>query len=301
MKQIATESLVGDTPTLEMNILQNNKAKTFVKLEGYNPTGSIKDRAALNIIKKKLATGELSDGKTILDASSGSFACAMSYFGKMYGFPVLTVTGSKMTEDKLKFVNYFGAKNVSIDAKFTIESNEYCKNKLIAENPEKFCFLDQLHNWDNPEAHFLTTGPEILRDFPNLTAVAFSIGSGGTLCGVSKFLREKSPNTKIIAVTAEKGTKIPGTAGFLDGEYETPFIKELNEKNRIDYTAVINEDDAKKNILNLRKNGLYAGIQTGGVIQGTIDAINELSLEGDIVLISGDSGWKNSDKLDLLV
>ena len=228
MKKLNVENLVGNTPTLKLNLFDHNNINTYIKLEGYNPTGSIKDRAALNIIRKKISYGELTDGKTILDASSGSFACSMSYFGMIYGFPVLTVTGTKMTEDKLKFVKYFGAKNVSIDAKFTIESNEYCKNRLIIENPDKFCFLDQLHNWDNPEAHYLTTGPELLREFPDLSAVVFSIGSGGTLCGVSKFLREKSPQTKIIAVTADKGTKIPGTAGFLDGEYETPFIKELD-------------------------------------------------------------------------
>ena len=172
---------------------------------------------------------------------------------------------------------------------------------MISENPNKYCFLDQLHNWDNPEAHYKTTGPEILRDFPNISAVAFSIGSGGTLCGVSKFLREYSPKTKIIAITADKGSKIPGTAGFLDGDYETPFIKELNDKNRIDYTALINQEDAKKNILDFRKYGLYAGIQTGGVIQGAKDAINELDIAGDILLISGDSGWKNSDILNLYV
>ena len=148
--------------------------------------------------------GELSQGKTILDASSGSFACAMSTLQDVW-ISCFNCNGNKMTEDKLKFVNYFGAKNVSIDAKFTIESNEYCKNKLIAESPEKFCFLDQLHNWDNPEAHYLTTGPEILRDFPNLTAVAFSIGSGGTLCGVSKFLREKKPKYKNNSRNRRKG------------------------------------------------------------------------------------------------
>jgi cysteine synthase len=301
MKALNIEQMVGNTPVVEIDLNLGKKINTFIKLEGYNPTGSIKDRTALFIIKEKLRSGELTSGKIILDASSGSFACSMAYFGKIFGFPVLTVTGSKMTEDKLKFVKYFGANNISIDAKFTIEGNRYCKDVLIAEKPNYYCFLDQLHNWENPNAHYQTTGSEILRDFPNISAVAFSIGSGGTLCGVSKYLKEHNPKTKIIAVTANKGTKIPGTAAFLDGEYETPFIKDFINDNRIDYTAVINEEMAIKNVIELRSKGLYVGIQTGGVIQGIKDAIKELDLTGDILLISGDSGWKNSEKLSQLI
>ena len=233
------EKLIGNTPTMELNLGLNNNVKTYLKLEGYNPTGSIKDRAALFILKDKIKKKELINGKTILDASSGSFACAITYFGNILGFPVITVTGSKMTEDKLNFVNYFGGKNIKIDANFTIECNRYCSEVLLKKNPEKYCFLDQLHNWQNPLAHYETTAPEILKRFPNIAAVVFSIGSGGTICGISRYFKKYSSKTKIIAVTAAKGTKIPGTAGFLDGEYETPFIKEFNQENRIDYTAVI--------------------------------------------------------------
>ncbi len=295
------EQLIGNTPILELSLGLDNKIKTYMKLEGSNPTGSIKDRAALFIIKDKLKKKKLIKGKTILDASSGSFACAISYLGNILGFPVVTVTGSKMTEDKLNFVNYFGGRNIKINANFTIDCNRYCSEVLLKENPEQYCFLDQLHNWENPKAHYETTAPEILERFPNVSAVVFSIGSGGTICGVSKFFKKFSPKTKIIAITASKGTKIPGTAGFLDGEYETPFIKEFNEDNRIDYTAVVSMEDAINNVLELRSRGVYAGIQTGGVVAGTINAIKELGISGDIVMISGDAGWKNSDKLKSII
>jgi len=225
----------------------------------------------------------------------------MAYFGQLYGYDVVTVTGDKMTEDKLNFVNFFGAKNIKYNGNFTIDSNLYCKEVLIKNNPEEYCFLDQLHNWNNPKAHYETTGPEILNDLPNVEAVAFSIGSGGTLCGISKYFRDNKPDTKIIGVTADVGTKIPGTAAFLDGEYETPFIKELFKENRITFMPTINLLDANKRTLELREKGIYSGIQTGAVMEGMVKAIDELNLSGDLLVISGDAGWKNSDKLSKLV
>jgi len=301
MKLESIFELVGNTPIIKIDLNLKNNINIYVKLEGHNPTGSIKDRAAFSIIKDKIAKKELIEDKKILDASSGSFACSMAYFGQLYGYDVVTVTGDKMTEDKLNFVNFFGAKNIKYNGNFTIDSNLYCKEVLIKNNPEEYCFLDQLHNWNNPKAHYETTGPEILNDLPNVEAVAFSIGSGGTLCGISKYFRDNKPDTKIIGVTADVGTKIPGTAAFLDGEYETPFIKELFKENRITFMPTINLLDANKRTLELREKGIYSGIQTGAVMEGMVKAIDELNLSGDLLVISGDAGWKNSDKLSKLV
>ena len=292
---------IGDTPIVGIKELGPNDNNLFMKLEGNNPTGSIKDRAALAIIKDKINKGELTREKTILDASSGSFACAMSFIGNFLGYSVTTVVGNKMTNDKYEFVKFFGAECIKYDANFTIESNRYCRNELLKSDPEKYCFLDQLHNPMNPLIHYQTTAPEIIEALPEVSAVSFSAGSGGTLCGISRFFKEFYPHVKMVEVGAASGTKIPGTAAFQDGEYITPFIDEYLANNRIDYRAEVSEHDAKKKVKLLRESGVYCGIQTGAVYQGTLDAIDKLSIKGPVVMISGDSGWKNTEKLSKLI
>ena len=292
--------MVGNTPTVKFNAAFGDSIEWHVKLEGYNPTGSVKDRAALALIKDKIKKGELKPGKKILDASSGSFATSIAFFGKILGFPVTVTTGGKMTKDKVAFIEYFGAEIIS-HGNFTIEGNRYCRDVIYPSEPEVYCFLDQLHNWKNAEIHYETTGPEILADLPEVSAVAFSLGSGGTLNGVSRFIREKKPDTKIVAVTAASGMKIPGTGSFVDGDYVSPFIADSRAIGHFDYTAVVEIEQAIIRVIELRKQGFYVGIQTGGVYQGMIDAVKELGIKGQVLIISGDAGWKNMDKLIKLV
>ncbi len=292
--------MVGNTPVVHFSSCIDDHVTFFIKLEGCNPTGSVKDRAALAIIRDKINKRELISGKTILDASSGSFACSIAMFGNILGFPVKVVTGSKMTEDKTAFIEYFNAERIS-HGNFTIEGNRYCSEILLRDAPERFCFLDQLHNWETANTHYVTTGSEILRDLPDISAVAFSLGSGGTLNGVSRYIRENSPETQIVAVTAAAGAKIPGTGAFVDGDYITPFIADSKAKGHFDYTATVDLDKAIQRVKELRQQGFYVGIQTGAVYQGMVDAIKDLSIRGKVLIISGDAGWKNMDKLLQLV
>jgi [CysO sulfur-carrier protein]-thiocarboxylate-dependent cysteine synthase len=287
---------IGNTPIIRFDTCQDSRIRGFIKLEGENPSGSVKDRPALALIKSKIQSGELNGDKTILDASSGSFACSVSMIGKILGYKVKVITGYKMTEDKIAFIKYFGGNMVS-HGNFTIEGNRYCREELLTKEPEKYCFLDQLHNWKNPQAHYETTGPEILRDLPNVSAVVFSLGSGGTLNGVSRYLRENKPDTKIIAVTASTGVKIPGIGAFVDGDYSTPFIDNSKSNKYFDYVAEVKYKDAVVRVKELAKQGFFVGIQTGAVYQGLLDAVNNLNLSGDVLIISGDAGWKNMDKL----
>ena len=286
---------IGNTPLVKVLCNDLSNIDFYMKLEGENPTGSIKDRTALGIITKEISEGRLIKGKTILDASSGSYACAMSYIGKILGFPVEVVSGSKLTNDKKNFINYFGAKLIS-HGDFTIEGNDYCK-ELYRKNTDKYCFLDQLHNWENPKIHFTTTAPEIIDAIPDVDAIAFSLGSGGTLSGIAKYVKKNNLNVKLIAVTATSGTKIPGTGSFVDGDYITPFIKELHDLNFLDYIAEIDMNSAIDGVRFLQKQGFYVGIQTGAVYNGALKGISSLGISGKVLLISGDAGWKNSDKL----
>ena len=157
--------------------------------------------------------------------------------------------------------------------------------------------MDQLHNWVNPDAHYLTTGPEIIRDLPSVKAIVFSLGSGGTLNGVSRFVKAANKDISIIAVTASAGVKIPGTGAFIDGDYVTPFIQQSFDDEVFDYIAEVSYKSAVDGMRYLSKQGFYVGIQTGAVYQGMLDAVDALGIKGDVLMISGDAAWKNMDKI----
>lgn len=289
-------SLVGNTPVVSYVSTEIGAARIFIKIEGQNPTGSVKDRACIYNINGAIKDEKLSHGDTILDASSGNMACSLAYFGAILGYSVEVVCSSKLTEDKASFIRYFGAKMHRL-GDFTIEGNRYCREVLMLKHPKKYSFLDQLHNWNNPKAHYETTGPEIIREFPNVSAVVGSLGSGGTLNGVARYIKQNNPSTKIVSVESESGTKIPGTGAFLDGDYVTPFIHQLQDENLVDKKVKINLINATKRIFSLRDQGFFCGLQTGAVVEAAVHFISENDITGDVVVISGDAGWKNMDKL----
>ncbi len=290
------EQLIGRTPCVLFRPKEMCSARVWLKLEGFNPTGSVKDRAALWNIRGAIRRGLLDSGKTILDASSGNMACALAYFGATMGYPVTVVCSSKLTKDKGDFIKYFGAK-LEMVGNFTIDGNKHCRDVIAAKEPEKYSFLDQLHNWDNPQAHYETTGPEILGDFPEVQAVFGSLGSGGTMNGVARYVREKRPATKIGVVESARGTKIPGVGSFVDGDYVTPFITQMRELNLADHCVQINLNNAEKRTVELAKQGFFCGIQTGAVVDALVGTVTHYGISGDVVAISGDTGWKNMDKL----
>lgn len=290
------EQAVGRTPHLRVRAPEAPGARVHVKLEGWNPTGSVKDRAGLRMIQEALASGTLSPGTTLLDASSGNMACALAYFGRILGYPTTVVVSSKLTEDKRNFLRFYGAEVVQV-GDFTIEGNQWCRELMEREGAERYHFFDQLHNWANPRAHQEGTGPEILDAFPDVEMVVASLGSGGTLCGTGQFLREKRPGVRIVAVQSASGTKLPGTGSFDDGDYVTPFIRKGLSEGIFDHVVKISEADAVRRTLELRDQGVFAGLQTGGVYHASLQAARELGVQGDVVFISGDAGWKNVDKL----
>ena len=229
MKYTDIMSMVGQTPHLRVRSAETPAARIHVKLEGYNPTGSVKDRACLNMIRTLEREGQLLPPVTLLDASSGNMACAIALFAKLYGFPATVIVNSKITADKRNFLQYFGAEVIEI-GDFTIEGNRYCREVLLQREPCKYLFLDQLHNWSNPQAYYESIGPEILADFPNVAMVVGSLGSGGTMNGTGRFLKEKKQGIKIVVVEAARGAKLPGTGSFDEGDYVTPFIQSARDE-----------------------------------------------------------------------
>jgi cysteine synthase len=233
--------------------------------------------------------------KTLIDASSGNMGCSLAYFGKAMGIRVRIVGSSKLTAEKRQFMEYFGA-TVETTGDFTIEGSRYCR-KLTESDPASWYFLDQLHNSENPAAHFKGTGPEILSQVPGVTAVVGSIGSGGTLLGTARYLKQQDDRIRIFAVEAASGTRLPGTAALADGDYRTPFIEEGFARDLFDLSVQVSEAEAVELARSLTSAGVFGGLQTYAVIAAAWRLIEAGELRGDIVVISGDTGWKNMDSL----
>ncbi|MGD0556250.1 MAG: pyridoxal-phosphate dependent enzyme [Streptosporangiaceae bacterium] len=287
--------MVGNTPLLRIPSPADSHARLLVKLEGYNPTGSVKDRACVAMLKAVKEDPRWDWSKTLLDASSGNMGCSIAYFGKAMGVNVRIVSSRKLTAEKRRFIEYFGA-SVETIGDFTIEGNQYCR-ELAESDPEQWYFLDQLHNSENPMAHIRSTGPEILSEVPRITAVIGSIGSGGTLLGVGSYLKQMNNQIQIFAVEAASGTRLPGTAALVDGDYRTPFIEQGFKDNIFDLSIQVSEAEAVDMARLLTQVGVFGGLQTCAVIAAAWRIIESHKLRGDVVVISGDTGWKNMDSL----
>jgi cysteine synthase len=287
--------MVGHTPSMRLRLPNVKLPPLFLKLEGYNPTGSIKDRACVFMMSSALKDGSLGPGKAVLDASSGNFACALAFYARILGHSSVVAVSSKLTSAKREFLKYLGTKIYEI-GDFTIEGNEFCR-KLAQDNPSDYYFLDQLHNWQNPRAHFEGTGPEILSEFPDVAMVIGSLGSGGTMTGVAQYLKQANPEIKIVTVECSSGSRIPGTGSFVDGDYITPFIRDARKNGLFDETIQVTEAEAAKSVRLLLEQGVFVGLQTGAVLHATLSNLTKFSVTGPVVALSGDIGWKSLDKL----
>jgi cysteine synthase len=294
-------SLAGDTPLLPVDLTTPGRrpCRLYVKLEGTNPSGSVKDRAAALMIRGKVDSGELRPGVTLLDASSGNFACAVAMFGRALGLDVTVVCNETLTADKARFIRYFGGQVVANDfGPYTYDGNRQCRMMLEQPGDRSYCFLDQLHNWDNPRAHETTTGPEILRDLPSCRLVVGSLGTGGTMLGVSRAVKGLRPDILIATVCSASGSRFPGVGAFDDGDYITPFMRTAQETCAFDFTVRINSTEVMRQLAALRGLGLFCGPQTAAVIASALRLADETDITDGIVVISGDAGWKNLDYLE---
>lgn len=286
--------MVGNTPHMRVRSDLAN-ACIYLKLEGCNPTGSIKDRTCTELVQDALNCGDLRPGICLLDASSGNFGCALAYYARLLGYDTFVVSSSKLTAAKKDFMEFYGAE-LRLVGSFTIEGNHFCR-EMVKAKPGKYCFLDQLHNWGNPRAHYKTTGPEILSAFPDVSLIVGSLGSGGSLLGTAQYIKERVPQVRVVAVQAAIGSRLPGTASLNEGDYVTPFIEKGFRENVFDHTVEVTEAQAIAGALRLRDEGIFCGLQTGGVLHAAEETAKQRNIAGKIVVLSGDSGWKNLDKL----
>jgi len=274
--------LVGNTPLVELVALHKNPAvKVFAKMEGHNPGGSVKDRAALNMIKSAIDRNDIKSDTTLIEATSGNTGIALAMIAGTFGIPIELIMPSSSTKERTQTMEAFGARVILLD------SIEVCRD--YAEEQSKlpgYFMLDQFANKDNYIAHYKTTGPEIWKDTNgNVTHFVSSMGTTGTIMGTSMYLKEKNPAIKIVGCQPTENSSIPGIRRW------TPeYVPKIFDRSRVDRVMDVSEKEAVDMARQLAlREGIFAGMSSGGAAAMALKLAAELE-SGVIVFICCDRG-----------
>ncbi|MCX6011773.1 MAG: cysteine synthase family protein [Chloroflexi bacterium] len=281
---------VGHTPLIELQRTSpSQKVKIMVKLEGQNPGGSasIKDRVAKYMIEKAEQSGALTRDKTIVEATSGNTGIALAWLGRQKGYKVTIVMPDSMSMERRQLLRFHGAELILTKGALGMGA-AIAKASEMAEKDKKYFMPDQFSNPANPLAHYETTAVEILDDFPydKIDVLVAGIGTGGTIIGIARRLREKYPNIKVIGAEPPPGDEIQGLKCL--GEALPPFWDKalITERARVS-----SQQAAGATTQLLKKEGIFTGLSSGAVAHQAVKAAAEIG-EGNIVAILADAGWK---------
>ncbi|EOZ99155.1 Cysteine synthase [Indibacter alkaliphilus LW1] len=277
--------LIGNTPLVELsNIPQKQSVKIFCKLEGQNPGGSVKDRAAYNMIKCALERGTIRPGDKLIEATSGNTGIALAMVANILGVDMTLVMPDNSTKERVLSMEAYGARVILTPAAKTIEYSRALAEKMAEE--ENYVILNQFSNPDNYMAHYHTTGPEIWKDTDGeVTHFVSAMGTTGTIMGVSRYLKEKNPNIQIVGTQPTDGSSIPGIRRW------TPeFLPKIFEAERVDRVIDVSQSQATETTRRMAKEeGILAGMSSGGALYAALELAQELE-KGVIVCITCDRG-----------
>jgi cysteine synthase B len=278
---------IGHTPLVEIpRMSPNPRVRVFAKLEMLNPTGSVKDRVAKYLIEDLEARGVLRDDSIILEPTSGNTGIALAMIGRRKGYRVALVMPDNVTNERRQMAALFGAE--VIDSPGALGSNgAIALAKHLVARDERFVMPYQYGNAANPQAHYETTGPEILADCPEIDVFVAGLGTGGTLMGVSRYLRENKPGIRIVAVEPQPGEKVQGLRSLDEG-----FVPEILDPSMIDAKYLVSNLDALTVLRELVfREGIFAGPSCGAVLVATAREAARMT-SGTIVALLPDGGWK---------
>lgn len=273
---------IGNTPLIEITQFhKNSRVKIFAKLEGNNPGGSVKDRAALYMIRSALDRGEITQDTKLIEATSGNTGIALAMIASMFGLSIELVMPSSSTRERVLTMEAFGAKVTLLDNMEV--SRDYAEEK--AESGEYY-LLNQFANEDNYRAHYRGTGPEIWRDSKGtITHFVSAMGTTGTIMGCSRFLKEQNPEIQIVGCQPIEGASIPGIRRWPEA-----YLPKIFDPSRVDRIIDIDQRDAKEMSRQLaRKEGVFAGMSSGGAFHAALQVANEIE-DGVVVFIVCDRG-----------
>lgn len=279
------EQLIGNTPLVEYrNLHTNPKVKIYGKLEGNNPGGSVKDRAAYGMINEALIRGDIKKGDKLVEATSGNTGIALAMIASIMGVEMTLIMPDNSTRERVLSMEAYGAKVILTPAKQTIEYSRTLAEKMAAE--EGYFMLNQFANEDNYGQHYKTTGPEIWKDTDGkITHFVSAMGTTGTIMGVSRYLKEQNPDVQIVGTQPTDGSSIPGIR-----RWSPEFLPKIFEPHRVDRVIDVSQEEATIMTRRMAKEeGILAGMSSGGALHAALKLADEIE-EGVIVHIVCDRG-----------
>ncbi len=287
--------LIGNTPLVELKNIPTNKNVTiYAKLEGNNPGGSVKDRAAYGMIRHAIDNGDIKPGIKLIEATSGNTGIALALIASMFGVEIELVMPEDATRERVLAMKAFGAKVILTPRERAMEGAIDYTNEQVAKGG--YHMLNQFANPNNPLIHYQTTGPEIWKDTnKKITHFVSAMGTTGTIMGISKYLKEQNKNIQIVGCQPTDGSKIPGIR-----KWPTAYLPKIFDATRIDRNIELSDNDAHIMAKRLAKEeGIFAGMSSGGAVHAAVEVSNELK-EGVIVCIICDRGdrYLSSDLFD---
>jgi len=276
---------IGNTPLIDASHLVSKKGvQLFLKLEGHNPGGSVKDRPAFNMINEALKRGDIKKGDTLVEATSGNTGIALALYAQALGVNMKLIMPENATVERVKTMQAYGAEVILTSSNVGIEGSRDLAFKLRDE--KGYTLLNQFANNDNWKAHYKTTGPEIWRDTQGeVTHFVSAMGTTGTIMGVSTYLKEQNKNISIIGAQPDDNSKIPGIR-----KWPEAYLPEFFNKSKVDQVIEVTQNEAKKTTQRLAKEaGVFAGMSSGGSVYCALKVAESIK-EGVIVAIICDRG-----------
>lgn len=279
---------IGDTPVVELqNMSPKEGVKIFAKLEGQNPTGSVKDRIALRMIESAEADGEISPNRTILEPTSGNTGIALAMIGRLKGYRVSVVMPENVSVERSQLLEAYGAKIIYSDGSLGTNGSIDVAKDLVEKNPHDYLMMYQYGNSANPDAHYHGTGQEIVDSLPDVDMFVAGLGTGGTLMGTARRLKEHNPDIKIVAVAPEPDDFISGLRSL-----EAGFIPPILDLDLLDARMLVGSFNAFSTTKDLlAKEGIFAGVSSGSVVYAAMRQAERMD-QGNVVCLLADGGWK---------
>jgi cysteine synthase B len=280
---------IGNTPLVRINKLNPNKNTTiYAKLEGFNPTGSIKDRIALSMIQQAEAEGTLTKGKTIIEPTSGNTGVALAMIGAIKGYDVEIVMSDSVSVERRQMIKAFGGTVTLSEGKYGTDGAIRKARELVKANPEKYFMPDQFSNQYNKIAHYKTTGDEIWKQTGgNVDYFVSALGTSGTIMGVGKALKEHNPKIKVVSAHPVKGHYIQGLKNM-----EEAIVPAIYDPSQIDITIMVETEKAYEMTRQIAKQeGVFVGMSSGAALYAAIEIAKQIE-SGIIVTIFPDRGEK---------
>ena len=286
IERYPTLKAIGNTPMTRIELDRDTgDAQIFVKHEQLNPGGSIKDRPALRMLVEAILSGELTRDKTVLDATSGNAGIAYAMIGAALGYKVALVMPENASEERKRRLLAHGAEIIFTDPMLGYDETLYEVKRRFESDPDKYFWCDQYSNMNNPQAHYDTTAEEILKQLPDVTHFVAGVGTGGTISGVGRRLKEHDPNIRVVGINPPEWPGVEGLKPLGEGH----IIPKILDQSVIDEMLPIDVDEARDVSMELASKGLFAGQSSGAYALGAVKTAQKAG-SGKVVTVFNDIG-----------